>query len=150
MPGPFILALLSRAGVAAATQLSRDVQVPAETVRVPGGRETLVVQGLRVTLPSRDGKVFIRGCLCLNVGKAATAVTLAIYRGKGTRGTLLADKRSLDGDFVPGKPATFEIEVTDPQPSRRYPWYCMSVQQSGALGDGAILSALIDSKVLSG
>ena len=133
-----------------AVLFASDVQVPAAAVPVVTTAETLVVVGFPVTLPSGNGKAVIRGWLDLTVGAGTTAVTIAVYRGNAIGGTVIGQKNAESGDFTAGNTAHFEAEFIDLLSNVGGAQYCMSVTQTGATGNGSVLNALIDTRVLSG
>lgn len=133
-----------------AVLFASDVQVPAAAVPVLTTAETLVVVGFAVTLPSGNGKAVIRGWLDLTVGLGTTAVTIAIYRGNAIGGPVVGAKNAEAGDFTAGNTAHFDVEFVDMLSNVGGAQYCMSVTQTGASGNGSVLNALIDTRVLSG
>jgi hypothetical protein len=133
-----------------AVLFSSDVQVPPNAITVVTTAETLVVVGFTVTLPSGNGKAVIRGWLDLNVGAGTTAITIAVYRGAAIGGTVIGAKNAEAGDFTAGNTAHFDVEFIDLLQNVGGAQYCMSVTQTGATGNGSVLNALIDTRVLSG
>lgn len=134
----------------AAVLFAEDVQVPAAAVPVPTTTETLVVTGNLLTTSNPNGKAVIRGWVDLTVGAGTTGITIAVYAGAAIGGRLVGTKNPEAGDFTAGNTATFEVEFVDPFSNVSGVQYCISVQQTGATGDGSVLAALIDTKVLSG
>jgi hypothetical protein len=136
--------------VIGATLFGEDVEVPSAAVNVPTTAETLVVTGRAVSLPTGNGKGVVRGWVEMTIGTGTTAVTLTIYRGTAIGGPIVGQKIPDAGSFAPGANATFEAEFIDMLSEVTGAQYCMSVQQTGATGDGNVLAALLDTKVLSG
>jgi hypothetical protein len=135
---------------AAAVLLEEDVEVPDTPIVVPAIAETLVVLGRNVTTPNPNGKAVVR-CWCeMTVGADTTGVVLAVYSGTDTTGRQIGTKESDSGGFMPGANATFGVEFIDPFENVSGVQYCLSVTQVGATANGAVLNALIDTKVLSG
>jgi hypothetical protein len=147
-----LIAILSLAGaiVAGAVLFCEDVQVAGAPVTVNTSNETLVVIGFPLPLQSGNGKAAVRGWLDLTVGAGTTAITITIYRGNALGGTVVGQKNPEAGDFSAGNTAHFEAEFIDLLSNVSGSQYCMSVTQTGATGNGAVLSALIDTKILSG
>jgi hypothetical protein len=133
-----------------ATIFAEDVQVPADSIDVPTSTETLVVAGNALSWQSDHGKAVIRAWCELLVATGTTAVTLTIYRGPAIGGPVVGTKTPDAGDFTVGKTATFEAEFVDVLQDVGGAQYCLSVQQTGATGDGTVSAALIDTTILSG
>lgn len=143
--------LLASATVAlSAVLFSEDVQVAPGTVTVVTTGETLAVVGFPLTLSSGTGKAVIRGWMDLTVGAGTTAITITIYRGNVIGGVMVGQKNPEAGDFTPGSTAHFDVEFVDVLQNVGAAQYCMSVQQTGATGNGTVLDALIDTTILSG
>lgn len=92
----------------------------------------------------------MRGWLDLTVGTGTTAITIAVYQGSAIGGAVVGTKNPEAGDFTPGSTAHFEVEFIQLFTNVSGVQFCLSVQQTGASGNGTVLSALIDTKVLSG
>lgn len=137
-------------GMVAAVLYQEDVQVPTPPIPVPTTTETLVVQGNACICPNPNGKAVVRGWLEMTVGAGTTAITIAVYSGVAIGGRVVGVKMPDAGDFSPGANATFSVEFIDYFDNVSDVQYCVSVLQTGATGNGSVLSALIDTKVLSG
>lgn len=136
--------------LAGAVLFCEDVQVAAAPVTVTTNTETLVVTSFPLTWSTSNGKAAIRGWMDLKVGTGTTDITIAIYRGSAIGGPLVGTKNPESGDFTPDSTAHFEVEFVDVLENVGESQYCMSVTQTGATGNGTVLAALIDTKVLSG
>lgn len=147
----FVVAIAAALSCAfAAVLYGEDVQVPAVPLAVATTTETLVVVGHVVTTANPNGKAVIRAWVELTVGLGTTDITLAVYSGPAIGGRLIGTKTPDAGDFTPGSNAQFSVELIDPFDNTSGVQYCVSVLQAGATGDGSVLAALIDTKVLSG
>lgn len=135
---------------AQAVLLQEDVQQPTTPIAIPTTTETLFVQGHDCTTPNPNGKAVVRAWLEMTVGAGATGITITVYAGNAIGGRVVGTKIPDAGDFSPGSSATFEAEFTDVFDNTSDVQYCASVTQTGATGDGSVLAALIDTKVLSG
>lgn len=133
-----------------AAVFAEDVQVPAAAIDVPTATETLVVVSNALSWQSDHGKAVIRGWCEILVGPGTSVVTITIYRGPDIGGPVVGTKTPDAGDFTPGKTSTFEAEFVDVLENVSGMQYCMSVQQTGATGDGTVQAALIDTTILSG
>jgi hypothetical protein len=133
-----------------ATLFGEDVEVPDGPVSVPTTAETLVTVGRAVSLPTGNGKAVVRGWVEMTIGAGTTAITLTIYEGTAIGGPVVGQKIPDAGSFTPGSNATFEAEFIDMLSEVTGAQYCMSVLQTGATGNGTVLAALLDTKVLSG
>jgi hypothetical protein len=150
MLGLLSVLLCASAFVLNAVLFGSDVQIPAGAINVPTTTETLIVTGFPVTLPSGNGKAVVRGWLDLTVGAGTTAITIAVYRGNAIGGTVIGAKNPEAGDFTPGSTSHFDVEFIDLLQGVSGTQYTMSVLQTGATGNGSVLNALIDTRVLSG
>jgi len=135
---------------AAAVLFSEDAQSIAANVSVVTTAETLVIVGNALSLQAPNGKAVVSGWLTITVGTGTTAVTLALYRGTTSAGTLLGTKIAQAGNFTAGSPAAFSVKAVDVLSNVGGAQYCMTVTQTGASGNGSVTQALIDTKVLSG
>lgn len=135
---------------AAAVLFAEDVQTPTVPLAVATTAETLVVVGNALSLQATNGKAVVEGFLTLTVGAGTTAVTLRLYRGTTTAGTLIGSAIAQAGNFAAGSPAGFNVAAVDVLSNVGGAQYCMSLQQTGASGNGSVTSAIIDTKVLSG
>ncbi len=129
---------------------AEDVQVPESSIAVPTTAETLVVVGNALSWQSDHGKAVIRGWCEMLVGADTTAITITIYRGPAIGGPVVGTKTPDGGDFTAGATSTFQAEFVDMLQDVGGAQYCMSVQQTGATGDGTVQAALIDTTILSG
>ena len=146
-----ILAFTMLAGLAFAAVLYQiDVQQPAPPINIPTTTETIAAQGLAVTCPNPNGKAVIRAWVELSVGAGTTAITLTVYAGNAIGGRVVGTRQPEAGDFTPGSAATFDLEFIDPFNNVSGVQYCVSVQQTGATGNGTVQNALISTMVLSG
>jgi hypothetical protein len=135
---------------AAAVLFEEDVRVPVPPINVPTSTETLVVIGGNVTTPNPNGKAVIR-CWCeMAVGAGTTGIKLFVYSGTVLGGRVVGSKTPSTVDWAAGSNATFSVEFIDTFSNVSGVQYCLSVVQLGATGDGSVLNALIDTKVLSG
>jgi hypothetical protein len=135
---------------AAAVLFQEDVQQPAAPIAIPTTTETLVLTSNDVTTPNPNGKAVVRATVEMTVGAGTTGITLTVYSGSQLGGRIVGQKIPDAGDFTPGNNATFQCEFIDPFSNTSDVQYCVSVTQTGATGNGNVLSALIDTKVLSG
>lgn len=135
---------------AAAVLYGEDVQMTPAPVAVPTITETLIAVGHVVTTPNPNGKAAVRASLQLTVGAGTTGLTFTMYAGAAIGGRVVGTHTPDTGNFTPGSTAFFQIEFTDPFDNVSGVQYCVSVTQTGATGDGSIVTALIDTKVLSG
>jgi hypothetical protein len=146
-----LILCVSLAGLAAMAILyQEDIQAPAVPITVVTTAETLVVVSNNVTTPNPNGKAAVRGWLDITVGTGATSLTIAIYQGAAIGGPLVGTKNPEAGDFTPGSTAHFEVEFISLFNNVGSVQFCMSVTQTGASGNGSVVAALLDTKVLSG
>jgi hypothetical protein len=144
------LAIIGLASLLCAAALfGVDVQTAA-AINVPTTTETLAVVGQAITLPSGTGKAAIRAWVQLTVGASTTAVTLTVYAGTAIGGRVVGQQNAQGSGFTAGQNAGFMCEFTDVLANVGGAQYCVSVKQTGATGNGTILSAAIDTMVLSG
>jgi hypothetical protein len=136
--------------VGAAVMFCKDAQATAAAVPVVTTAETLVVPGNALSLQATSGKAVVKGFLTLTVGTGTTAVTVRLYRGTTTAGTLIGSAIAQAGNFTAGSPAAFSVQATDVLSNVGGAQYCMSVQQTGASGNGSVTTAMIDTEILSG
>jgi hypothetical protein len=135
---------------AAAVLFGEDVQMPVPPISVIGTTETLVVVGGKVSTPNPNGKAVVRSWCEIQIGTGTTGLTFSVYSGPGIGGRLIGTKVSDFGAITPPAKATFEIELIDTFSNVSDVQYCLTVMQTAATEDGQILSALLDTKVLSG
>lgn len=137
--------------VAAAVLFSEDVQIGATPITITTTTETIVATSVALSLPSGNGKAIIRGNITLTVGTGTTSVTLSIYRGIAiSAGNLVGTQTPLAGSFTAGSSNVFGIEFVDVLSNVGGAQYCLSIKQTGASGNGTVVAALIDTKLLSG
>jgi len=147
----FVVAIGAALSCAAAAVLyGEDVQQPAAPIAVPTNAETLVATGALLTTANPNGKAVVRAWLQLTVGAGTTGITLTMYSGNAIGGRVVGTRTPDAGDFTAGSTSQFEAEFTDPFDNTSGVQYCVSVTQTGATGDGSVVAALIDTKVLSG
>lgn len=146
------LIILSWLSIAAAAVLfSEDVQSSITSLPVITTAETIVITSVPLSLQSGNAKAVIRASVTFKPGTAATAVTITIYRGTVINpGNIVGLQTAIAGTFTAGAPAIFGAEFTDVLQSVGGAQYCVTVQQAGASGNGSVLAALIDTKMLSG
>lgn len=144
----FVSALTLAGGLA--VLLGEDVQAPAVPIAVVTTAETLIATSVPLTMPTPNGKAVIRGSMLLTVGASTTAVTLTIYAGAALAGRVVGQQIAQGGNFTAGKSALFQVEGVDMLNNVTGVQYCMSVLQTGASGNGSVVNAIIDTKLLSG
>jgi len=148
---PLTAAAVLLMGVAIGAVLyQEDIQVPATPITVLTTTETLAASSLQVTTPNPNGKAAVRAWCDFTVGAGTTAITLTLYLGNAIGGTVVGTRTPEAGDFTPGSTAHFEIEAVYMFSNVGDVQFVMSIQQTGATGNGTVQAALIDTKVLSG
>lgn len=146
-----LIALGASIGVAFAAVLFADdiTPIPA-AVPVVTGAETVVAVGAALPMQANTGKAYIRAWIAMTVGTGTTAITVRIYRGTTAAGVLLGPIIAQVGTFTAGQVATFTGEATDLLASVGAAQYCVTVQQTGAGGNGNVTAATIETRILSG
>ena len=133
-----------------AVLLSADAQSIPGPLDVLTTEETLVVTGSSLSLTSDHAKALVRGWIDLDVPAGTTAVSLTVYEGEDITGRL-AGKNTADASASVGSvPAHFEIEIVDVLQNVGGAQYAMSVTLTGALSDGTVSAALLNTTLLSG
>lgn len=146
-----VLILSYFAIAAAAVLFSEDVQTGATPITLTTTTETIVATSVALSLPSGNAKAVIRGRVAVTPGTGTTSVTLSIYRGTAiVGGNLVGAQNPIAGSFTVGSTAVFDVEFTDVLSMVGGAQYCLSVKQTGASGNGTVVQALIDTKLLSG
>lgn len=144
------LALCALGALMCAAALFGIDEQTAAAINVPTTTETLAVTGMSVPLPTTNGKAVIRGWVQLTVGAGTTGVTLTIYAGTAIGGRVVGQQNINAGNFTAGSIGAFNVEFTDALSNVGGAQYCMSVKQTAATGNGTILSAALNTMVLSG
>lgn len=129
---------------------AEDVQVQDDPIDAHATDETLVVAGFPQTWSSGNGKAVIRAWCQLLMGAGTTGIKLTIHRGPTIDGPVVGDASQEFGVITPGEVAMGQVEVIDLLQNVGGAQYCLSVQQTGATGDGTVQAALIDTTILSG
>lgn len=112
--------------------------------------ETVAVTGNPLSLPYNNAKVRIRGNVVLTPGTSTTGVTVRIRRGTTITDTLIGPATNQTAGVTAAAPQTFPIAYTDTLAGVVQAQYSLTVQQAGAAANGTIVSANIESEVLSG
>lgn len=135
---------------AGAVLFAKDVTSAGVPTAVVTTAETLAALGAALTVEYATGKAAVRGFLTLTIGTNTTAVTVRLYRGTTSAGTLISTAIAQAGNFVAGSPAQFVVQATDVLTNVGSAQYCMTVQQTAASANGSITTAVIETEVLSG
>lgn len=147
----FVIALFAAlCCVPAAVLFAKDVTSAAVPTAVVTTAETLAALSASLTVLQNTGKAAVKGFLTLTIGTNTTAVTVRLYRGTTSAGTLVSTAIAQAGNFVAGSPAQFVVACTDVLTNVGTAQYCMTVQQTGASANGSITTAVIETEVLSG
>lgn len=147
----FVLALAASMFVTfAAVLFADDISAIPVAVPVVTGAETLVQVGAALPMQANTGKAYIRAWLAMTVGTGTTGITVRIYRGTSAAGVLLGPMITQVGTFTAGQVATFTAEATDLLASVGAAQYCVTVQQTGAGGNGNVTACTIETRILSG
>lgn len=136
--------------VPAAVLFAKDVTSAVVPTAVVTTAETLAALGAALTVEPTTGKAAVKGFLTLTIGTNTTAVTVRLYRGTTSAGTLISTAIAQAGNFVAGSPAQFVVQATDTLTNVGTAQYCMTVQQTSASANGSITTAVIETEVLSG
>lgn len=134
----------------AAVLFAEDIEDLPGQITVSGSNETLVLTGNALPVNSSSVKAVARAWVALQVGKGTDAIVLKLYSGAQLGGDLVGLQEWGEGTYSIGQVGEFSIEFIDLLEQAAHAQYSLSVTQKGASGDGQVLSALIDTKVLSG
>lgn len=130
--------------------LEKHVATATADVTVPTTTETAAIVSGPVQVPSATCLVHIRGWCQLVTGAAASAVTVRIERGSAAGGTLVGEGNSITLGAAAGSREVMSIEATERRANEESVSYVMTVQQTGATGDGTVSQAAIEVEILSG
>lgn len=96
--------------------------------------------------PNRAGlRYTITGSAQVSIGTGGTAVTPRIRRGTDTTGTLVGEGNALTG--AAGEEVTLAVTVDDTPGEVSSLDYVLTVQQTGATGNGTVLMASLVAEV---
>lgn len=133
-----------------AVLFSKDSQAAPAAVPLVTTAETLVLASAAQTVEPTTGKAAIKGFVTLTVGTNTTAVTVRLYRGATSAGTLIGTAVAQAGNFAAGSPAGFSAVATDTLTNVGTAQYCMTVQQTSASANGSATTALLEVEILQG
>lgn len=120
-------------------------QATADTTLVTTA-ETVVATLSNVTTP-RAVSVGLKGWAQLTTGAATTAVTPRIRRGVDATGTLINEGNPVTLGAAAGSTEDFEIDALDPGADLSSGTYVLTLQQTGATGNGSCLQAQISANI---
>lgn len=133
-----------------AALFSADAQSIAAPIALVTTAETLAAVGFALSLPSGNGKSVVKCFAQVTGGTNTTALVLKIYRGSTTAGTLLQTS-TLNMVAVAGI-TNFMLTAVflDVLQLATQAQYCFSITQTAATANGNIVSATIETELLSG
>ncbi len=101
-----------------------------------------------VTTPGPGCKVIFRGFAQVTTGTNTTGVTLRIRKGTTISGTLIGEANIEQIEAVAGSTEGHEIATEDSPGEVAYQSYVLTVQQTAASANGAVVQASLQAEIL--
>lgn len=108
--------------------------------------ETVVATLTGVSTP-RKSSVTLEGFVQLTTGGSTTAVTPRIRRGSDITGTLIGEANAQQVQAAAGSTEELYIKVIDPAVDIAGATYVLTVEQTGAAGNGTALQATLSASM---
>jgi len=130
--------------------LEKAVATTTTNLTLTTTAETVIVSSGRVPVPSHTCLVHIRAWAQLTTGAGTTAVTPRIRRGTTATGTLVGEGNAETVKVTAGGTEPFKMETTEQRSNEESVEYSLTLEQTGATGNGTALQAAIEVEILSG
>jgi hypothetical protein len=130
--------------------LEKQVATTTSNVTLTTTGETVIISSGAVKVPSQTCLVHVRAWAQLTTGTGTTAVTPRIRRNTTTSGTLVSEANAETLKAAAGGTEPFMVEATERRSDQDTVEYSLTLQQTGASGDGTGLQAAIEVEILSG
>jgi len=130
--------------------VEKAVATTTTNVTLTTTAETVIVSSGRVPVPHHTCLVHIRAWAQLTTGAGTTAVTPRIRRGTNTTGTLVGEANAETIKVTAGGTEPFGVEAIERRSNQESVEYSLTLEQTGATGNGTALQAAIEVEILGG
>lgn len=123
------------------TPVTADVTITTTTETVAG---TVTV----AAVPGPGARIKLSGLAQVTAGTGTTALTLRWRRGSDATGTLIGEGDPIQGGVAAGSTSNLTLDTTDtPSGELANQPYVLTVQQTGASGNGTIVQSSLKATV---
>jgi hypothetical protein len=125
-----------------------DSVTASGSVTVPTTSETPLVKGNFLSPPFQNAKVIVMGLVQINPGAGTTGLTLRVRRNPGAENLEISPTTGFQ--LTPAGTITISCMVADVIPDGRAVQYQLTLQQTGASGNGIVASSAVTALLISG